>query len=103
PRLRGLWTPSAGPEVAWRRRPAARLDHVPHRHRAPLAESASPVMSTRPIRRPPIQRPLDGMLVLDLGQIYNGPYCGLQLGFMGARALKIEPPAGEVVRPPTRQ
>ena len=24
-----------------------------------------------------IRRPLDGMLVLDLGQIYNGPYCGL--------------------------
>ena len=39
-----------------------------------------------------IRRPLDGMLVLDLGQIYNGPYCGLQLSFMGARVLKIEPP-----------
>src|SRR6185436_15981985 len=43
-------------------------------------------------------RPLDGMLVLDLGQIYNGPYCGLLLGFMGARVLKIEPPEGDVVR-----
>ena len=46
----------------------------------------------------PIQRPLEGMLVLDLGQIYNGPYGGLQLGFMGARVLKIEPPEGDVVR-----
>src|SRR5258708_17353187 len=45
-----------------------------------------------------IRRPLDGMLVLDLGQIYNGPYCGLQLAFMGARVLKIEPPEGDVVR-----
>ena len=45
-----------------------------------------------------IRRPLDGMLVLDMGQIYNGPYCGLQLGFMGARVLKIEPPEGDVVR-----
>jgi formyl-CoA transferase len=45
-----------------------------------------------------IRRPLDGMLVLDLGQIYNGPYCGLQLSFMGARVLKIEPPEGDVVR-----
>jgi crotonobetainyl-CoA:carnitine CoA-transferase CaiB-like acyl-CoA transferase len=45
-----------------------------------------------------IRRPLEGMLVLDLGQIYNGPYCGLQLGFMGARVLKIEPPEGDVVR-----
>ena len=45
-----------------------------------------------------IRRPLDGMLVLDLGQIYNGPYCGLTLGFMGARVIKIEPPEGDVVR-----
>jgi crotonobetainyl-CoA:carnitine CoA-transferase CaiB-like acyl-CoA transferase len=45
-----------------------------------------------------IRRPLDGMRVLDLGQIYNGPYCGLMLGFMGARVLKIEPPEGDVVR-----
>src|ERR1044071_8702196 len=45
-----------------------------------------------------IRRPLDGMLVLDLGQVYNGPYCGLLLGFMGARVLKIESPEGDVVR-----
>src|SRR6266852_9971844 len=43
-------------------------------------------------------RPLEGMLVLDLGQIYNGPYCGLLLSFMGARVLKIEPPEADVVR-----
>src|SRR5438034_5604926 len=43
-------------------------------------------------------RPLEGMLVLDLGQIYNGPYCGLLLSFMGARVLKIEAPEGDVVR-----
>jgi CoA:oxalate CoA-transferase len=46
----------------------------------------------------PGSRPLEGTLVLDLGQIYNGPYCGLLLGFMGARVLKIEPPEGDVVR-----
>ena len=45
-----------------------------------------------------VRRPLDGMLVLDLGQIYNGPYCGLLLAFMGARVLKIEPPEGDIVR-----
>jgi len=50
------------------------------------------------IRRPPIKRPLEGMLVLDMGQIYNGPYAGLQLSFMGARVLKIEPPDGDVLR-----
>jgi len=43
-------------------------------------------------------RPLEGMLVLDLGQIYNGPYCGLLLGFVGARVIKIESPEGDVLR-----
>lgn len=46
----------------------------------------------------PARRPLEGILVLDLGQIYNGPYCGLLLGFMGARVLKIEAPEGDIVR-----
>ena len=50
-----------------------------------------------------MSRPLDGMLVLDLGQIYNGPYCGLLLGFMGARVLKIESPEGDIVRRRKRQ
>ena len=45
-----------------------------------------------------IRRPLEGMLALDLGQIYQGPYCGLLLGFMGARVLKIESPEGDIVR-----
>src|SRR5438445_7266424 len=45
-----------------------------------------------------MSRPLDGMLVLDLGQIYQGPYCGLLLGFMGARVLKIESLEGDIVR-----
>ena len=48
-------------------------------------------------------RALEGMLVLDLGQIYNGPYCGLLLGFMGARVLKIEAPEGDIVRRRKRQ
>src|SRR2546426_320478 len=46
---------------------------------------------------------LVGMLALDLGQIYNGPYCGLLLGFMGARVLKIESPEGDIVRRRKRQ
>ncbi|MEO8558473.1 MAG: CoA transferase [Rhodospirillales bacterium] len=42
--------------------------------------------------------PLDGILVLDFGQVYNGPYCGLLLGYLGARVIKIEPPAGDIIR-----
>lgn len=45
-----------------------------------------------------MSRPLDGVTVLDLGQIYNGPYCGWILAMLGARVIKIEPPTGDVVR-----
>ena len=42
--------------------------------------------------------PLAGITVLDLGQIYNGPYCGYLLAMAGARVIKIEPPGGENMR-----
>jgi len=41
---------------------------------------------------------LSGIKVLDLGQIYNGSYCGLLLGFLGAEVIKLEPPTGENLR-----
>src|ERR1700757_2693187 len=40
----------------------------------------------------------DGIRVLELGQIYNGPYCGLLLAQLGADVIKIEPPGGEQLR-----
>ena len=42
--------------------------------------------------------PLTGLLVLDLGQIYNGPYCSFLLARAGATVIKIEPPGGENMR-----
>ncbi len=42
--------------------------------------------------------PLQGVTVLDLGQIYNGPYCGYLLAMSGARVVKVEPPGGESLR-----
>lgn len=42
--------------------------------------------------------PLRGYRVLDLGQIYQGPYCGMLLSYLGADVIKIEPPWGENVR-----
>lgn len=42
--------------------------------------------------------PLQGLTVLDLGQIYQGPYCGFLLAMAGARVIKIEPPEGEPIR-----
>ena len=40
----------------------------------------------------------NGIRVLELGQIYNGPYCGLLLAQLGADVIKIEPPGGEQLR-----
>jgi len=42
--------------------------------------------------------PLSGVRVLDLGQIYNGNYCSMLLGFLGAEVIKLEPPTGENLR-----
>jgi CoA:oxalate CoA-transferase len=43
-------------------------------------------------------QPLTGLTVLDLGQIYQGPYCGFMLAMAGATVIKIEPPQGEPIR-----
>lgn len=48
-------------------------------------------MSARPL-------PLAGVTVLDLGQIYQGPYAGFLLAMAGATVIKIEPPGGENLR-----
>ncbi len=47
---------------------------------------------------PPRPLPLDGVVVLDLGQIYQGPYAGLLLAYSGARVIKVEHPRGEALR-----
>lgn len=42
--------------------------------------------------------PLDDIVVLDLGQIYNAPYATLLLALAGARVIKVEPRTGENLR-----
>jgi crotonobetainyl-CoA:carnitine CoA-transferase CaiB-like acyl-CoA transferase len=46
----------------------------------------------------PVERPLAGVTVIDLGQIYNGPYATFLMAMAGARVIKIEPPGGEKMR-----
>lgn len=44
------------------------------------------------------RQPLDGVTVLDFGQVYNGPYCGFLLAQGGARVIKVESRIGETLR-----
>jgi crotonobetainyl-CoA:carnitine CoA-transferase CaiB-like acyl-CoA transferase len=42
--------------------------------------------------------PLAGIIVLDFGQIYQGPYATFLMAKAGATVIKIEPPRGEPLR-----
>jgi CoA:oxalate CoA-transferase len=42
--------------------------------------------------------PLSGVTVVDLGQVYQGPYCSLLMARAGAEVIKVEPLGGESAR-----
>lgn len=46
----------------------------------------------------PNKLPLEGVVVIDLGQVYQGPYAGFLMAQAGATVIKVEPPNGEPVR-----
>jgi len=43
-------------------------------------------------------RPLDGIRVVEVGQLLAGPFAGTLLGYFGAEVIKVEPPAGDPIR-----
>jgi crotonobetainyl-CoA:carnitine CoA-transferase CaiB-like acyl-CoA transferase len=44
-------------------------------------------------------RPLDGMRILEVGQLLAGPFVGTMLGYYGAEVIKVEAPgAGDPIR-----
>jgi crotonobetainyl-CoA:carnitine CoA-transferase CaiB-like acyl-CoA transferase len=52
-----------------------------------------------PISPPNAQRPLDGVRVLELGQLLAGPFAGTVLAYFGAEVIKVEPPGtGDPIR-----
>lgn len=47
----------------------------------------------------PTRRPLNGLRVLELGQLIAGPFTGTLLAYFGAEVIKVEPPgAGDPIR-----
>jgi len=45
------------------------------------------------------KRPLEGIRVLEIGQLLAGPFAGTVLGYFGAEVIKIEPPGeGDPIR-----
>jgi len=45
------------------------------------------------------RRPLDGIRVIEVGQLLAGPFAGTLLGYFGAEIIKIEPPGeGDPIR-----
>lgn len=44
------------------------------------------------------KQPLAGITVLDLTQVYNGPYATYLMANAGADVIKVEPPGGEFLR-----
>jgi len=43
-------------------------------------------------------RPLEGIRVIEMGQLLAGPFTGTILGYFGAEVIKVEPPTGDPIR-----
>jgi len=45
-----------------------------------------------------MHKPLQGLRVIELGQLLAGPFAGCMLGYFGAEVIKVEPPGGDPIR-----
>lgn len=45
-----------------------------------------------------MNRPLEGIRIVEIGHMLAGPYCGLLLADLGAEVIKVEPREGDIAR-----
>ncbi|CAA0079742.1 Succinyl-CoA--L-malate CoA-transferase alpha subunit [Halioglobus japonicus] len=45
-----------------------------------------------------LPRPLEGLRVVEMGQLLAGPFTGTLLSYFGAEVIKVEPPGGDPIR-----
>lgn len=45
-----------------------------------------------------LERPLEGLRVIEMGQLLAGPFTGTILAYFGAEVIKVEPPGGDPIR-----
>ena len=55
-------------------------------------------MPAKPNKRAKPRRPLEGVRIIDMSTVLMGPFATQILGDYGADVIKIEPPAGDVMR-----
>src|SRR5258706_6894399 len=60
----------------------------------------TPAQADKSNGQAPTERPLplSGVRVLELGQVFQGPYAGFLMAMAGAEVIKIEPPHGDMSR-----
>ena len=56
---------------------------------APAAEITASPSESRPL-------PLEGIRVLDLGHVFQGPYATFLMAMAGAEVIKVEAPHGDM-------
>ncbi len=71
---------------------------LPGAHGAEVRAEWRPPREPAPDRGPGDERPLAGILVVDLSTIIAGPLAASMLSDLGARVIKVEPPSGDPSR-----
>ena len=90
--------PVADPPRRRLHRTLAHLGARPPRAAAPGAGAAAGAPAAAQFHGGAREGPLAGVRVIDLGNIYHGPYCGFLFAQAGADVVKVEAPSGDGAR-----